>query len=466
MMREGMKQRLHFVQKCRIEQPTWVVFEWHKRPGAFERLLPPWIKVNVIHKEGIGIQEGVRITAEIKIKGWASRQTLLHCDYIEGEQFCNCLIEGPLPYWKHTHRFGPLGPHASEMEDSIEYELPHAKMLLSGWWDNFMNYELRRLFNYRHTILRHDLQAHQGVSPMKILVTGSSGLIGSELIHFLTTGGHEVKKLVRKVHHKESAEISWDPQHQLIDKEGLEGLDVVIHLAGENIGNGRWTEEKKKQILNSRVEGTKLLANALASLKNPPKVFICASAVGFYGDRGEEVLDEKSAKGSGFLSDVCEQWERATQPAAEKGIRVVNLRFGMVLSPKGGGLKQMLSAFQWGLGGRIGSGEQYVSWISIDDVLGIIAFVLHRESLSGPINAVSQHPVKNRDFTRILGHVLHRPTFMAIPAFLARRLFGQMADEVLLSSVRAEPRVLMKEGFHFSTPTLERALRHLLGKTV
>jgi uncharacterized protein (TIGR01777 family) len=238
----------------------------------------------------------------------------------------------------------------------------------------------------------------------------------------------------------------------------LEGFDAVVHLAGESIAEGRWTEAKRGRIRDSRVQGTRVLADTLARLIHPPKVFLCASAVGFYGSRGDEELDEESPAGSGFLSDVCREWESACRPAVEAGIRVVNLRLGMVLSTRGGALAKMLPIFRLGLGGRLASGRQYVSWITLDDVVEAIQFVMATDSLEGPVNAVAPGAVTNREFTRVLGRVLRRPAILPAPAFALRCVLGQMAQELLLASTRALPRRLLEAGFAFRDPDLEGAL--------
>ena len=297
---------------------------------------------------------------------------------------------------------------------------------------------------------------------MKILVTGSSGLIGSTLIPSLEKNKHEVYKLVRARADLLTHEIAWDPQRGILNPPLLEGLDAIIHLAGENI-IGRWSEAKKARIRDSRVKGTQLLCQALSQLRDPPSVVICASAIGYYGNRGDEILTEQSAKGTGFLADVCEEWEEAARPAAEKGIRVINLRIGMVLSSRGGALKQMLPIFKWGLGGRLGSGNQYVSWIAIDDLVRIIEYAIKQEGLAGPLNAVAPYPVTNQELTQGLGHVLYRPTFFLMPAFMVKWMFGELGEEVLLSSQRVEPKKLEETGFKFDYPHIEEALRHLLG---
>lgn len=288
---------------------------------------------------------------------------------------------------------------------------------------------------------------------MKILVTGSSGFVGSALVSFLEEHHHEVYKLVRSRADLSKNEIAYDPERGVINPSLLEGFDGVVHLAGENI-MGRWTENKKRKIKESRVKGTHLLCQSICKLKNPPSVFISASAVGFYGDRGDSFLDEYSEKGRGFLADVCEGWEEATRLASEKGIRVVNLRIGMVLSRKGGALKQMLPIFKLGLGGVLGSGEQYVSWIALPDLLRVIDFAIHNEKLAGPVNAVAPHPITNREMTKAIGAIFHRPTFFGVPAFLIDLIFGEMGKEVLLSSTRVLPKKLEKGGFQFEYPHL------------
>ncbi len=298
---------------------------------------------------------------------------------------------------------------------------------------------------------------------MNILISGASGLVGSELVTSLGTNGHQIKKLVRREANAEANEVSWDPESSGIDRSGLEGLDAVVHLAGENIAGGRWTSARKALIRDSRVQGTKLISETLAKLKAPPKVLVCASAIGFYGDRGEELLNEESATGSNFLAEVCKAWEDACEPSRQKDIRVVNLRIGVILSAAGGALAKMLLPFKLGVGGVVGSGSQYMSWIAIDDVVGAIHHALVTESLNGPANVVAPSPVTNREFTKTLGRVLKRPTLFPMPAFAARLAFGEMADELLLASTRVEPAKLCSSNFQFQFSELEGALRQGLG---
>lgn len=297
---------------------------------------------------------------------------------------------------------------------------------------------------------------------MKILVSGSHGLVGRALGKSLIDDGHEVVRLVRRDRTFGALEIEWHPNQERVDAQQLEGFDAVVHLAGESIASGRWTDEKKRAIRDSRVKGTKLLSETLARLSQPPSVFVCASAIGYYGNRGDEVLTETSRPGDDFLASVCVEWEAATRPAAEKGIRTVNARFGIILDRDGGALAKMLTPFRMGIGGRVGDGKQWMSWITLADVVAALKCVLLDPAVRGPVNFVAPTPVTNAEFTRTLGRALSRPTIFPIPAFGARLAFGEMADALLLSSQRVQPAVLEEKGFPFYWPTLEPALWRLL----
>jgi len=302
---------------------------------------------------------------------------------------------------------------------------------------------------------------------MRILLTGASGLVGRTLGPGLAAAGHEAVPLVRRRSGASPAAgaVWWDPASGELDREGLAGFDAVIHLAGENIAGGRWTAARKQRILDSRVRGTGLLAGALAGQDRPPSVLIAASAVGFYGNRPpQEQVTEASPPGSGFLADVCRQWEAAAAPAAEAGIRVVNLRLGVVLHPEDGALARMLTPFRLGLGGPVGSGKQMMSWIAAAELPPLVLHLLGNPGITGPVNAVAPNPVDNAGFGRTLGRVLSRPAVAPLPAFAARLLFGEMADELLLGGVAAQPQVLLDSGYTFKHPTLEPALRELLGQ--
>lgn len=298
---------------------------------------------------------------------------------------------------------------------------------------------------------------------MRVLLTGSNGLIGRAVLAYLTADGHNVFCLTRPQSLPQSRMIHWDPVGGTINKDELEDFDAVVHLAGETIV-GRWTPEKKARILDSRVKGTKLLCESLAHLRDRPVVLVAASAVGYYGDRGDQLMTEESSSGSLYLSQVTAGWEEATEPARENGIRVVNLRIGFVLSKTGGGLAAMLLPFKMGVGGRVGSGRQYLSWITIDDVVGVISHTMLTDSLRGPVNAVTPNAVTNLEFTKALGSVIGRPTIFPLPAFAARLAMGEMADNLLLASTRVDPVRLRETGYEFRYPELRGALRHVLEK--
>ncbi|MGO9269169.1 MAG: TIGR01777 family oxidoreductase [Terriglobia bacterium] len=300
---------------------------------------------------------------------------------------------------------------------------------------------------------------------MRTLITGSTGLIGTALERLLSHRGHEVIRLVRSGSASGKGVVHWDPRAGTIDAAALEGLDGVVHLAGENIAARRWTTTQKEQIRESRVRGTNLLSGSLARLARPPRVLVSASAIGYYGDCGDEMLREESPAGSGFLPEVCVAWEAATKVAEDRGIRVVHLRTGMVLDRAGGALAKMLPVFRMGAGGVIGNGRQYMSWIALDDVSGAIQHALTTDDLRGPVNTVAPTPVTNREFTKTLGRVLSRPTLFPLPAFAARLALGEMANELLLASQRVEPARLIASGYQFCFPDLEGALRHLLEKS-
>ncbi|HEX8234636.1 MAG TPA: TIGR01777 family oxidoreductase [Abditibacteriaceae bacterium] len=295
----------------------------------------------------------------------------------------------------------------------------------------------------------------------KIVVTGASGLVGSALLPMLKAEGHSVTRLVRSQQPDDNS-IKWHPESGFVDHAALEGHDAVIHLAGEPVAQ-RWTPATKERIRASRVDTTRLLCGAAAGLSAPPKTLICASATGYYGDRGDEVLPDDSAAGAGFLPELCRAWEAATEPAQACGIRVVHLRFGILLSPKGGALASMLRPFRLGLGGRVGSGQQYWSWMTLDDAVGAICHVLNTSTLHGAVNVVSPHPVRNQEFTQVLARVLRRPAIFPVPAFAIRLLMGQgVADELLLASARVQPAQLQASGYCFRHPELESALYDLL----
>ncbi len=300
---------------------------------------------------------------------------------------------------------------------------------------------------------------------MEIAISGSTGLVGSELVKTLKARGHKVRRLVRSENEMGADNILWDPRQGIRDLFRLEGIDAFVNLSGENIGSGRWTGRRKKELYQSRVESTRLLVDRIGRLQKKPSVFVSASAIGYYGDRGDVILDEKSSPGEGFLAELCQAWESEARRAKDKGMRAVFTRFGVILSDRGGALAKMLPIFKLGAGGRLGSGKQWMSWIAISDVVAAIIHALEKDKLQGPVNVVSTNPVQNEVFTKTLGRVLRRPTFFPAPAFGLKLALGQMAQELLLASQRVAPKELERTGFQFAYPELEGALREVLSRT-
>jgi len=434
------------------------------RRGAFERLAPPWEEPRVISPfsppaVGGAVELHVPLLPGIRMV-WISE----FAEVRPGELFRDVQRTGPFDLFDHTHRFEPKSDRASVMEDRIRYVLP-AGFLGDFFGSSVARKRLSATFAYRHRVLAKDLAAHARfkAETRRILVTGSTGLVGRALVSFLESGGHEVHRLTRRPA-RSDREIEFDPDKGAAHPSEMEGFDAVVHLAGDPIANGRWTAAKKTLIRNSRVPFTRRLAETLAALRKPPSVLISASATGYYGDRGERVLREADPRGEGFLPEVCQEWEGATEPASHAGIRVVHLRTGLVLTPGGGALLPMLLPFGLGLGGPLGSGRQWWSFVALDDLVYLTHHVLMDERIHGPVNATSPEPVTNAEFTKILARVLNRPAFMKVPRFALHVLLGEMTDPLLLASARVNPEKAMDSGFEFSYPALEPALRHLLGR--
>jgi uncharacterized protein (TIGR01777 family) len=452
-----------FTATSTLDPSADTLFDWHARPGAFERLTPPWAPVRLEQFEGIG--EGDRAVLRIGLGSLSLRWVAEHYDVEPGRQFCDRQVQGPFPHWDHTHRFTPANDSGTTLTDQIEYEPPGGALgrQVAPWLED----ELRRQFAYRHRVTRRDLELHQRYNPddtsLTIAVSGTSGLLGSQLVPFLTTGGHTVKCLTRSGPIGDD-EILWDPRTDRVEAEKLEGVDAVIHLAGENVF-GRWTPAKKQRIYSSRADGTRLLAEALAGLDDPPAVLVSSSAVGYYGDHGtDRITEESEPRDAGFLSEVCQAWEAATEPAAAAGIRTVQMRTGIVLTPAGGALQLMLPAFWLGLGGRVGAPDQYFPWITLDDVIGGFYHALWTEDLDGPVNLTAPTPVTMEAYTQTLADVLRRPAFLNVPSSIVRTVGGEMAEEMLLASARAVPERLRETGYEFGSSVLENGLRHVLGR--
>ena len=387
-----------------------------------------------------------------------------HIENTPGMQFRDILEQGPFSRWTHTHRFTDT-PGGALLEDLIEYALP-GQAILPAWSSTPVQQTLDRVFRYRHATLREDILLHQRCSanPLRILISGASGILGSALLPLLTTGGHEVWTLVRRRPDRSKKEIAWNPEKNELNLAGLPAFDGVIHLAGDNIGEGRWTENKKKRVIDSRVQGTRLLARTLANLPVRPKVLLSASAVGFYGNCLDCCMREEDSPGADFISDVCSLWEHSAQAAQDAGIRTVFMRIGVVLSPKGGALQRLLATSALGFFSRFGSGDQYISWIGINDMVGAVLHALTCDSLEGPVNIAAPQAATNRELMRSLADVLQRPLLPPLPASLLKTLYGQMASEVLLAGCRVTTDKLQQSGYSFRQDNLETALRHMLGK--
>lgn len=460
---------LVFERRTPMPVSAETLWAWHTRPGAFERLLPHWDGTRLVSATG-GVADGTRVTLSIPAGPFRATWVARHEATDPPHSFRDVQESGPFARFEHTHRMESAGPARSCLVDRIEYVLPlgaAGRALGAG----IAARRLAKMFAHRHDVTLDDLSRHaatNGVSPMRILVTGASGLVGSALLPFLSTGGHEIVRAVRAPSPRPGIgrEVLWSPAEGRLDTsaEATGGpVDAIVHLAGENVGQ-RWSAAVKRAVMESRVQGTALVAKAAAAMVPKPRVLVCASAVGIYGDTGDREVDESAARGQGFLADVVEAWERAADPARDAGIRVVHLRFGVVLSPKGGALRKMLLPFKLGGGGVIGSGRQAFPWISIDDAVGTVHHALVKESLAGPVNAVAPERTDNHRYTKTLGKVLGRPTILPMPAFAARLAFGEMAQEMLLTGAHAVPKKLTASGYRWRHVSLEAALRDLLGK--
>jgi uncharacterized protein (TIGR01777 family) len=444
-----------------LPHPIDEVFAWHTRLGAFERLNAPWRPVVVVRASG-SISPGAQVEIRVPlVAGLGIPWHLTHTAYDPPRLFRDEQTQGPFRSWKHSHLFTAQGTDVTTLCDEIEYELPRGV----GFLNSLFQRELERLFAHRHATLALDLTLHARWhdKPRKtILIAGASGFVGRALRAFLETAGHTVRTLVRRnpIH---PSEFSWDPSSSILDPRVFADIDAVINLCGENIASGRWNARRKARIEQSRVQTTSLLAQTIATLPTPPEVFICASGAGFYGDTGDTLVDENHPQGADFLARVCGAWEGAAAPLLDTSCRILQLRIGMVLNAAGGALAKMIPAFQCGLGGKLGSGEQYISWIGLEDLLGICEHALYSPDLRGPVNCVSPDPCSNREFTKCLAKVIWRPAVIPAPAALLKVAFGEMA-QLFLASSRIHPKKLLSSGYHFVHGSLSEALRFECGR--
>lgn len=450
-------------------------FRWHLASGALTRLTPGFRRVVLVDEPRVeaGARGELRVGLGPLALRWIAR--IAEVDRV-ARRFVDEQERGPFASWRHVHSVEACeDPATSRLVDEVTWRAPGGA-LGSLLLRRKLQRDLSRLFAWRHRVVHHDLAAHARaqLAPMRVAVTGASGLVGRALVAFLRAGGHDVVRLVRRTVGETRPlapdEAPWDPHADparaaTADAGRLEGLDAVVHLAGEPVFGLQWTAAKRARIRRSRVEGSRALVARLAALAAPPKVFVSASAVGYYGDRGDEWLTEESPPGAGFLPDTCAAWEAETSRAAAFA-RVVQLRLGVVLDAGGGALRVMLPAFAAGLGGPLGSGRHHWPWVALDDVLGAVLHSLATETLAGPANLVAPGIVRQREFAAALGRTLRRPAVVPVPRFALRGLLGRgQADEMLLASARVRPERLLASGFRFAYPGLDLALAHVLGRS-
>ncbi|MCH1540372.1 MAG: TIGR01777 family oxidoreductase [Candidatus Poseidonia sp.] len=452
-----------------FDAPVEEVWAWYDSPGAFRRVMPEW--------EGITpLQAGALVNeARTKFKVslgpmkrlWVAR----HYNVIHGEVFHDVMEKGPFGAWDHEHRFVPTGENTSEIHDIIDWKLPLHP--LTFWTAPFtVKGRMKQMFAYRSTRVQSDLARIREFSHLprhRILISGSTGLIGMQLCAFLSAAGHDVTRLVRPSTTLPSDAVKentvvWNDQTGEVISGSLDGFDTVIHLAGAGIGDRRWNAKRKELISKSRSIPTRNLAEHLARCENPPATFISGSATGFYGNRFNETLDESSEAGKNYLATICQEWESAAQPAADAGIRTVWIRTGLVVTPMGGALKKLLLPSQLGGGGPVAGGRQYYSWISLDDQIYAIHHLMMTQSCSGPFNLTAPTPVTQKIFAKTLGRVLRRPAFMPLPGFVLKIMFGEMGKALVIDGQRVLPKRLEEIGYRFEHQDLESCLRQCLGK--
>ncbi|QDV68804.1 Epimerase family protein [Rosistilla carotiformis] len=444
-------------------------FAYHDRRGALGRLIPPWEHVTIQRSDN-SLEPGSEVILKTKLGPVGMRWHARHEIYEPPNRFTDIQVSGPFASWHHEHRFEP-GPTAasSQMHDTVDYRLPGGAVG-SFFGSGKITKMLESMFAYRHRTTHDDLQmfSDHDPSPLRIAVSGSTGLVGGSFCNVANLLGHQTVPLLRgerpaSRNDQEQADVLF-PWSESFVSDAFAGTDAVVHLAGKPIADKRWNAKIKQEIIDSRVVPTRTLCEQLASMPKPPKVLVCASAIGIYGDRGDERLSEDSPHGDGFLADVGEQWEAACQPAADAGIRVVNLRIGIAISPQGGALQKLLLPAKLGVNGPVADGKQWWSWVALDDVIGAIYHAIKTPDLSGPVNVVAPHAVTCGQFARDLGSVLHRPAFLPAPAPLMRLALGEMADALLIASTHVLPTKLQASGYRFRFEHLQDCLRHVLGK--
>ena len=455
---------MKYEYETHTESPRNDVFDWFERRGSFRRLMPPWEVAEEVRADETlenGAQRIFRFPMGPIKMTWVAE----HLGYEPPEKFEDVMKKGPFRSWHHVHRFVEKDV-GTVVHDEVEYKLPMGFLGRIFGSRNVRN-RLDRMFRARELRLIRDLQRHSDFKHLprkRILLAGSSGLIGRQLAAFLDTGGHEIWRLVRRAPKDGQNEIQWTPSEGLIDASSLEGFDIVIHLGGAGIGDRRWTKARMALIEKSRTESTELLAKTLANLSQKPDVFLVSSAIGWYGDRGDEILNEKSQPGSGFLPDTCLAWEASAEFARKAGIRTIHARTGVVLDASGGAFEKMLLPAKMGAGGPIGFGRQWFSWISMDDQIYAMHHLVMSSDTEGAYNITSPEPLQQKQFAKALGRVLRRPAFMPTPPLAIWFLYGKMGVALTTESQRVMPARLTETGYRFQHQDAESALRDALGK--
>lgn len=454
-MKPGVYEKALFVYNDKSD-----LFDYHEKTGVLERLTPPWINAKVLESpESIcSGEKGV-----LKIKKWflSRKWVAKHTKYCKHSFFEDIQLKGPFKSWCHRHIFKDT-PDGSHLTDRVEYRLPFNR-ITSPFLDAFVKKELNRMFTYRHSVTQNDIDFfdRNNLSGKRILISGAGGVIGKQLSNILQMQNNDVYHLVRH-EASEMREIQYNTAGKYLSKS-IENFDIIIHLAGEPIGVGRWSKKKKEQIISSRINTTKFLAEEIKKLNNPPEVFFSASAIGFYGSRGDELLDESRSPGSDFISDVCKMWEDAAMEL-NNVCRVITGRFGVVLSLKGGALKEYKTFFNMMLGFRIGKGHQYISWICIDDAVYAILHCITDSGVKGPVNITNDTPVRQVDFSKSIAKTMKRPCLITLPPKIITLIFGQKGEELLLSGSKVKPDILLRTNFHWYFKDLDSTIRHLMGR--
>jgi len=465
-----------FERSTPLDLPRQELFQYHSNPGALNRLIPPWENVVIEHR-GDSLDVGTEVVIRNSLLGIPVRWHARHTELQPPESFQDIQLSGPFKTWIHDHVFEATSSTHSILHDRIQYETKFG--ILGSIGLPIVRNKLTGMFAYRHSTTKADLKLQSFLNPfvgdrvLRIGVTGSTGMIGRRLVDLLSVMGHRAIRILRpssqdrKEDFPSSAKtVVWRPEEGFSDEDSMQNLDAVIHLAGQGIASSRWSEAVKNSIRESRTTGTQALVRDLCKLAEPPKAFVCASGVGIYGHRGPEVLDETASSGTDFLATLAQDWESAAMQFERFGNRVAIGRLGIALHPRQGALAKLLTPFQLGVGGPVGSGDQYWSWIHVDDAAAAFLYLAINPNCTGPYNLVAPEQTDNRIFSKILGSVLHRPSFFPAPAFALRILLGEMADAMLLASTRATPSRLLSEKFPFRASRLEDALRQLLGRSV